>query len=104
MTTSTKMEMASDLARRGQLLEGGWLGMRQAVVPANAPPVQLREMRLAFFAGAQFLYSLLMHSISAGAEPTAEDLALMDAIRAELESFAEEHNARLAHQLSERPS
>jgi len=47
--------MASkDASDKGQIIELGWLSFRKVIHP-NAPPVQLTEMRTAFYAGAQHL-------------------------------------------------
>lgn len=84
-------------AREGRIIEGGWASLRNAVVSPHAPPAQLREMRMAFFAGAQYLYASLMRMMDAGDEPTHADLALMRAIDDELTSFAQDFAARQAH-------
>lgn len=78
------MKAAND---KGRLIEVGWLSLRVAAIPAEAPEVQLAEMRQAFFAGAQHLFSSLMAIMDADREPTAKDLERMDLIQRELDEF-----------------
>lgn len=82
-------ELTDELVRKGQLMEAGWLSLRLAVIPKSASEVQLREMRMAFFAGAQHLFASIMQILDPGADPTDADLARMESIRIELEQFAE---------------
>jgi hypothetical protein len=70
------------------LIEQGWDGFRQSVVPANASAVQVVEMRKAFFAGAAHLFAQAMLRLDPGTEPTEEDLAMLDGVHAELLAFA----------------
>lgn len=86
--------LMASAADRGQLIEAGWLGLRIAAVPADAPPVQLDEMRNAFFAGAQHLFSSIMGVLDAGEEITEQDLQRMSNIQAELDLFIAEYGAK----------
>lgn len=83
------------LADQGKLIEAGFVGMRLACDLQNAPADQLREMRMAFFAGAQHLFSSIMTILEPGAEPTDKDLARMDLIETELQEFIKDFEARL---------
>lgn len=76
-----------ELADNGKLIEAGWVGLRLAAIPLDAPAVQLDEMRSAFFAGAQHLFASIMTILEPDAEPTDADLRRMDLIHAELEAF-----------------
>ncbi|WP_439604730.1 hypothetical protein [Shinella sp.] len=76
-----------ELVDKGKLIEAGWVGLRLAAVPDNASPVQLEEMRNAFFAGAQHLFSSIMSIMEPGSEPTSNDIARMGYIDAELRDF-----------------
>lgn len=78
-----------ELVDKGKLIEAGWIGLRLAAVPDNASAVQLEEMRNAFFAGAQHLFSSMMSIMEPGSEPTANDIARMSYIDAELQDFIE---------------
>lgn len=78
------MKKASD---DGRLIEVGWLSLRLASLPPDAPQVQIDEMRNAFFAGAQHLFSSIMSILEPGSEPTDADLRRFDLINSELEAF-----------------
>lgn len=73
-----------------KLIENGWRSYRRYVVPAEAGEHQVRETRQAFFAGAAILQALIMKKISAGDEITAEDMAMMASIQAELDAFGQQ--------------
>ena len=81
------IELSKQLTDRGKLIEAGWVGLRLAAIPVDAPQVQLDEMRIAFFAGAQHLFASIVAMMDPGAEPTEADLARMDQIKDELDSF-----------------
>lgn len=71
----------------GKIIEAGWQAMRITCVAADAPPDQLEEMRMAFYAGAQHLWGSIMNGLDPDAEPTAEDERKMVLIGRELDSF-----------------
>lgn len=79
--------LSREMTDRGRIIEAGFLGLRLAAMDPNAPPVQIREMRMAFFAGAQHLFASIMTILDPGDEPTERDLKRMDAISAELQEF-----------------
>ncbi|MCR4297542.1 MAG: hypothetical protein NUV75_02130 [Gallionella sp.] len=92
MSTITKEmleKLSRDLTDQGKLIEAGWIGLRIAVVPPEAPQVQLDEMRTAFFAGAQHLFASIMSILDPGVEPTDKDIERMTMIDAELRAFVE---------------
>jgi hypothetical protein len=69
--------------------------LRIATLPADTAPAQLDELRNAFFAGAQHLFASLITILDPGeVEPTAADLAMMDAINVELKLFLDDFTAR----------
>jgi hypothetical protein len=76
-----------ELTDKGKLIEAGWISLRIASVPLDAPPVQLEEMRNAFFAGAHHLFGSIMTILEPDAEPTDKDLDRMSLINKELEDF-----------------
>jgi|SRR5882724_9382407 len=86
--------LSRELADQGKLIEAGWVSLRIAAIPLDAPPIQLEEMRMAFFAGAQHLFSSLMTIMYPGAEPTDDDLNRMDLIDRELRGFIVDFEAR----------
>ena len=83
-----------ELADSGKLIESGWVGMRLACDLVDAPADQLREMRMAFFAGAQHLFGSIMTVLEPGDEPTDKDLARMDLIDKELKTFISDFAAK----------
>ncbi|WP_028164142.1 hypothetical protein [Bradyrhizobium elkanii] len=88
--------LSKELADNGLLIEAGWVGLRLAVLHPNAPKDQLDEMRMAFFAGAQHLFSSIMVIMDSDREPTPADLHKMDLIDQELRKFAREFELRVA--------
>jgi hypothetical protein len=89
-------QLSKKLADDGKLIEAGWLGLRIHAIPPDAPAVQLQEMRYAFMAGAQHLFSSIMTVMDEDREPTAADMKRMDLISRELETFGEELKLRVA--------
>lgn len=86
--TSEQLAAATrKLTENGRIIEAGWIGLRAMAVPANAPAIQVEEMRNAFFAGAQHLFSSIMTMLDPGADPTEADLGRMDQIQQELDEF-----------------
>jgi pilus assembly protein TadC len=84
----------------GRVIEMGVAGFIKLVVPPTASPAQVRDMRIAFYAGADFLFSAIMGVLAPGAEPTAKDLERMNSIADELERFRKEVTTR--HKAPER--
>ena len=76
------------LTEQGLLIEAGWVGYRLAVISPDAPAIQLEECKLAFFAGAQHLFSSIVTILDPGEEPTDADIHKMDLIDKELQKFA----------------
>lgn len=76
-----------ELVDKGQLIEAGWVGLRIAAIAPDAGKVQLEEMRNAFFAGAQHLFSSIMSIMDDGHEITQADVDRMGLISGELEGF-----------------
>lgn len=83
-------KISVQLTDEGKLMEAGWIGLRLATGLEEAPADQLREMRMAFFAGAQHLFSSIMTIMDEDAEPTEADMRRMAFIDAELQAFARE--------------
>lgn len=71
----------------GKLIEAGWQAYRMLSLPPNAPEIQVKECRLAYFFGAQHLFASIMGVLDEGSEPTEADLRRLDLIHAELEAF-----------------
>lgn len=87
--------LTRELADKGQIIEAGWVGLRLAAIPLNAPAVQIEEMHKAYMAGAQHLWASIMTLLDPGSEPTAADMARMDAIEAELRAYGDKLTADL---------
>ena len=86
----------------GQLIEAGWLGLQHAFMPPEAGAVQIREMRQAFFAGAQHLFASIISTLEAGTEPTDADLRRMSNIHEELHAFVEQMKRELSQRKESR--
>ena len=86
--------LSRELVDQGKLTEAGWVGLRLAVMHPDAPADQLREMRMAFFAGAQHLFGSIMGILEPGEEPTDKDCARMGLIDAELKTFIKDFEMR----------
>jgi hypothetical protein len=89
-------QLTKRLADEGKLIEAGWIAMRLHVVPFDASGAQLSEMRLAFMAGAQHLFSSIMTMLDPGVDETPADLNRMDLINQELDAFRHELELRVA--------
>lgn len=82
-------EICRKFTDEGKLIEAGWSGFRFLTMDPNAPPDQVQEMRIAFFAGAQHLFGSIMGILEPGMEPTDNDLRRMNQIQRELDAFVE---------------
>jgi hypothetical protein len=94
---ATLQRLARTLTDEGKLIEAGWIGMRLAAIPRDAPQIQLDEMRMAFFGGAQHLFRCLMSILDPGDEPTEADYRRMELIDAELKEFIAAYSAKHLH-------
>jgi hypothetical protein len=92
-------KLSRDLVDRGLLIEAGWRALREVAISPAASETQLDEMRNAFFAGAQHLFSSIMGLLEDGTEPTEKDLARMSQIGDELDSFIADYKTK--HHLHE---
>lgn len=84
-------KLAAEISKRflaeGKLIEAGFASLQLTAMSREAPPDQVREMRMAFFAGAQHLWGTIMNVMDPGTEPTDADLKKMDLIQKELDGF-----------------
>ena len=88
-------EVSKKLVDEGKIIEAGFVGYRRFILPADAPKIQIDECRLAFFAGAQHLFSSIISVMDSDREPTDADFRRMDQINAELNLFAESLKLRI---------
>lgn len=79
--------LTKELANQGKLIEAGWVSLRLNAIFPKAPAIQLQEMRLAYMAGAQNLFTSMMNILDEDREPTEADMTRMDLIHKELEAF-----------------
>lgn len=85
-----------ELTDKGKIIEAGWIVYRLAVVSPDAGKDQLEETRIAFFAGAQHLFSSIMTIMEEDKEPTDADMLRMELIDGELKSFAHDFSRKIA--------
>jgi hypothetical protein len=89
----TNEELIADVCRKltdsGRLIEAGFVELRMIILE-DAPPIQVEEMRNAFFAGAQHLFSSILQILEPGAEPTEKDMHRLTLIDIELREFIEQ--------------
>jgi hypothetical protein len=83
-----------ELLAKGMLIEAGFVSLRLAAIPLDAPAIQIEEMRNAFFAGAHHLMSSIMIVLDPGTGVTDADMDRMAAIQAELGGFIERFKLR----------
>lgn len=72
---------------RKNLISNAWATFEESVIPAGAPELQKRDLKRAFYGGAGALLKDLMRVLDEGAEPTDEDLEVMDDVVKELFQF-----------------
>ncbi len=89
-------DLAKALISKGKLIEAGFESLRIAVIPKDAPPVQIAEMRMAFMAGAHHVFASIMSALGPNAEPSADDMQLLERIDAELCLYAEQLALRVS--------
>lgn len=89
--------LTKQLADEGKLIEAGWVGLRLAVIPADASAVQLEEMRKAYMAGAQHVWASVFSFLEPGEEPTENDMRRLDLIAAELDAYGNKLLSDLPH-------
>jgi hypothetical protein len=87
------MEMTKQLTDEGRLIEAGWVQLQRMALPPDAPPVQIREMRNAYMAGAQHLWASLFTLLDPEVEPSEDDVRRVGLIAEELRVWAEEVKA-----------
>jgi hypothetical protein len=76
------------MSGKRQLMAEQWDKFARAVLPADVSVVQRREMRRAFYAGAESILFRVIEAFAPEDEPTAEDLQIMEDLDAELKAFA----------------
>lgn len=91
---SAQKQIADNLVRelsdRGQIVEGGWRAYELLSGLSEASEPIRREMRNAFFLGAQHTFASVIGMLEPGTEPTQQDLERMTLLFNELETFKKE--------------
>lgn len=90
-------QLSINLTNEGKLIEAGWVAFEQFVLPKDAGAAQRRDMRAAFFAGAQHLFASVITIMDEDREPTDADLHKMDMISAELDNFIDQELSKRIH-------
>ena len=67
-----------------------WADYRERIMTPDAGIVQVRETRMAFYAGIEALMRVMFEQLDAGTSATDTDLAVMENIDAELRQFAKD--------------
>lgn len=85
--------LSQRMLAEGKLVEAGFRGLILTAYPGHAvmPPAQYRQLREAFFAGAQHLLGSMMSIMDPQAEVTDADMDRMGKIVAELDAFIAEY-------------
>ena len=94
LTRDALDQLARDLIDKGLLIEAGFASLRSAAMADDAPPEQIHEMRMAFFAGAQHLFGSIMSALDPEADTTDGDMRRMGMITEELTRFIREYELR----------
>lgn len=81
-------DLTKKLNDEGQIIEAGWVALKMLTL-VDAPEIQLREMRKAFFAGAQHLFASITSVLEDGVEPTDNDIRRIEMIHVELEAWVD---------------
>ena len=79
--------LAKRMIDQGKLIEGGYEIFAHFVIAKDASQAQREEMRLAFMAGAEHLFSTIMGVLDPGDEPSADDMRRMDLIQQEIDAW-----------------
>jgi hypothetical protein len=66
-----------------------WEQFARVALPPDAPEVQRREMKRAFYSGAHGIMFKVIHALAPGQESTEADEQLIQDLHEELQEFAE---------------
>jgi hypothetical protein len=94
ITKSMHDAILKEWADKGEILKGGFMVFRAAMMPPEATPTQLEGARFAFMAGAQHLFASILAVLDEDSEPTEKDLLVMDLISKELNAWDAEARLR----------
>jgi hypothetical protein len=84
-------EVTKKLIEEGKLIEAGFAIMKiMTLSNVDVSPGQIRDMRVALFAGAHHVFNSIMSTLDEGAEPSEADMKRIDLIDKELDKFIKE--------------
>jgi len=75
------------MSKAKKLMAEQWGIFSERVMPIDAPEVQQREMKRAFYAGGEAILFRVIAAFASETEPTLEDLQVMDDLNQELKDF-----------------
>lgn len=82
------VDLTRHLIDEGKLLDTGFAVLAQQLISKGASSEQLAAMRLAFMAGAEYMWSSILCMLDpSDEEHTSEDLRRMDQIQKEIEPW-----------------
>jgi hypothetical protein len=83
------------MADKGMIVEGGWRAYVVMKTQYQTRPVLItKEMRDAYFLGAQHLFASIFKILEPGQEPSDRDMKRLDDIDKELKAFIREYQQR----------
>lgn len=85
-------EITGRMVDQNCIIEIGFAAMLSITYPdwKSLPREQIKQLRMAFFGGAQHLFGSIMTMLDPGSEPTERDLRRMELISHELDTYIEE--------------
>lgn len=72
---------------RRKLIEAGWIGYAEHVLPSGANPVQVQETRRAFYAGAAHLFDAITRAVGPDSVSEDDGVVVFDGVQAEIDEF-----------------
>lgn len=74
--------------QKRKLISEGW-EVFSKIIPKNAPEIQRKEMKAAFYSGAAITYEKLIAGLTSGDEPENENMQLLLDLHIEIMEFME---------------
>lgn len=71
----------------GSILNGGWESFQKDVIPPEAGPIQVLEMKKAFFGGAHVILATML-AVGDSDVPDEVGAQVLDSLHKELQAFA----------------
>jgi hypothetical protein len=87
-------QLTKDLADKGKLIAGGFAALVM-IRFRHCTVAELRNLQIAYMAGAEHLYSSMMNIMDADAEPTDVDMQRMELIHDELMAWRKTQGAAI---------